>query len=378
MNFLPSQYRSDSKFRLSHNYLPQQFRNRKQIIKEIEKVVSAGDFTLGEIVDDLEFDFAKMLGSKYAIGVGSGTDALFLSLKALGVGVGDEVITSPFTFYATVSAIVATGATPVFCDIGEDFNIDVEKIPTYISHKTKVILPVHWTGRPCAMERILDLAHKTNLHVVEDACHGILAELNGRKVGTFGETGCFSFHPLKNLNVWGDGGIIVTDSTSLAERLRLLRNHGLRDRDQCEVFGFNSRLDSIQAAVAKHMLGKIQKITDKRIFNAHALDAELIKIPQVKLPERRANLKEVFHLYSFKTERRDELRAFLQSRGIDAKIHYARPIHLQPAANYLGYREGDFPISEVSAKETLSLPVHEFVSQRDLELMTSSIREFYE
>ena len=232
-NFLPDQYKMDSKLSIKHNYLEQQFSDSDVILEKISKVVNRGDFTLGEEVDLLEQDFAEIVGSKYAIGVGSGTDALFLSLKALGIGPGDEVITTTFTFYATVGAIVTAGATPIFCDIGTDFNIDVTQIRDKITPRTKAIVPVHWSGRPCEMSEIMNISKEFGIPVVEDACHAILAKYDGTSAGNFGILGCFSFHPLKNLNVWGDGGIIVTNSEALNDKLRLLRNHGLVNRDTC-------------------------------------------------------------------------------------------------------------------------------------------------
>ena len=378
LNFLPSQYSKDEQFPINHNYLRDQFADRQEIWKKIEEVVIRGDFTLGSAVDSLEENFAKLLGAKYAIGVGSGTDAIFLSLRALDLQPGDEVITTPFTFYATIGAIVTAGGTPVFCDIGDDFNIDASSVRNYISPRTKAIVPVHWSGRPCNMDKIMEISTECDIPVVEDACHSILASSNGKHTGTFGITGCFSFHPLKNLNVWGDGGIITTNSEEMYSKIRLLRNHGLKDRDNCAVFAYNSRLDSVQAVVATHMLEKIVHITDSRIKNAKILDNLLGKIKQVTLPLRENHLIEVFHIYSFMAEQRDDLQAFLCKNGIDAKIHYPKPMHLQEAASYLSYKQGDFPKSEFASTHTISLPVHEFIQEPDLLFMVEKIREFYE
>ena len=362
---------------MQHNYLAQQFADKDLILEKIKEVVANGDFTLGREVDKLEEAFAQLVGVKYAIGVGSGTDAIFLSLRALDLQPGDEVITTSFTFYATIGAIVTAGATPVFCDINEDFNINIAGIKKLITEKTKAIVPVHWSGRPCEMNELMNISEEYGIPIIEDACHSILAEYNGRRTGTFGITGCFSFHPLKNLNVWGDGGIITTNSDEMNLKIRLLRNHGLTDRDHCEIFGYNSRLDTIQAVVANHLLGKIDVITRARINNANYLDRGLSNVNGISIPQRFDKIKEVFHIYSFMAEKRDALAQFLQKNGIDAKIHYPIPMHLQPAAKYLNYKKGDFPKTENAANRTISLPVHEFIEIKDLDFMISKVKEFY-
>jgi dTDP-4-amino-4,6-dideoxygalactose transaminase len=376
-NFLPAQYESTGKLEVNHNYLRDQFADCDEILAKIREVVISGDFTLGREVDRLEDEFAGITGASHAIAVGSGTDALFLSLKAVGVDRGDEVITTPYTFFATVGAIVAAGAKPVFADIGEDYNIDPAKIETAVTSRTKAILPVHWSGKPCDMDSIMAIAARRGLAVVEDACHAIKATYKGRPAGSLGTMGCFSFHPLKNLNVWGDGGIITTSSEKLEGSLRLMRNHGLISRDQCSVFGHNSRLDTIQAVVARHLLQKIDHITDSRIAHANYFDERLGAIPQVKVPRREAWIKQVYHLYIVRCERRDELQDFLVKQGIDAKVHYPIPMHLQPAAKFLGHAPGDFPACESTVQSVLSLPVHEFITRDQQDRVVDSIREFY-
>ncbi len=377
-NYLPQQYEETAKRGINHNYLQQQFLDYKEIFKEMEKVVIDGDFTLGKSVDLFEKEFAEIVGTKYAIGVGSGTGALFLSLKALGVGQGDEVVTTPYTFFATVGAIVTAGATPVFADIGEDLNIDPDLIEGVLTKRTKAILPVHWSGMPCSMEKIMSIASKHNLYVVEDACHAINSKIGEKSPGSFGNMGCFSLHPLKNLNVWGDGGVITTNSKDLHDRLVLLRNHGLVNRNECFVWAYNSRLDSIQAVVASHLLKKIEHITESRIRNAKFFDEELSKVPQIRIPKRSQNAKHVFHIYVIMAKRRDELQKYLIENGIDAKIHYPIPMHLQPAAKGWRYKEGDFPFCEEVCKSVISLPVHEFITKEQQEYAVKKIREFYE
>ncbi len=377
-NFLPAQYDRTNALPINHNYLGNQFADRDQILAKIREVVVRGDFTLGRAVDDFEARYAEVIGVKHAIGVGSGTDAIFLSLKAAGIGEGDEVITTPFTFYATIGAIVTAGARPVFVDIGADYNINPDKIEAAITQRTKAILPVHWSGKPCRMDVLCDIAERHGLKIVEDACHAIRATYKGQPAGSFGIAGCFSMHPLKNLNVWGDGGVICTDDDAFAHKLRLIRNHGLVDRDTCEIFSYNSRLDTVQAVVAAHLLEKIEHITERRIANARYLDAALGAIAGVTVPPRdAADVKQVYHIYSLLFERRDELKAFLNRRGIDAKVHYPRPMHLQPAAAGFGYKAGDFPVAEATSASTLSLPVHEFITDQQCAEMVSAVREFY-
>jgi len=376
-NFLPNQYRSSNELPINHNYLPQQFEDSEEVIDEIRKLVVRGDFTLGEAVNELEEEFKIITNSKYAIGVGSGTDALFLSLKALGVKEGDEVITTPYTFYATIGAIVTAGATPKFVDIGEDYNINANLIEDAISSKTKAIVPVHWSGLICDMDSIRGIADRHNLFIVEDACHAINAKRDGKTAGSMANSACFSMHPLKNLNVWGDGGMIVTDDKELHDKLVLLRNHGLRDRDICDIFAYNSRLDTLQAIVGKHYIKKINHITDMRIKNASFYDEMLLTIPQILIPSRHKSNKQVFHLYCIRVKDREDLQKYLIANGIDAKVHYPTPMHLQPAANFFGYSLGDFPNAEKVCSEVLSLPVHEFITEDQMQFTVQKIKEYY-
>ncbi len=377
MKYIYKQYLLDKKFLIKHNYLKEQFSDYKKILKKISKIVKFGDFTLGKEVEIFEKNFKKVQKSKYAIGVGSGTDALMLSLIASGIKTGDEVITSPFTFYATIGAIAAAGATPVFADIGQDFNIDPREIEKKITSKTKAILVVHWTGRICDMKLIKSIARKNNLKIIEDACHAINAKLDNVFAGNFGDFGCFSMHPLKNLNVWGDGGVIVTNNKKLAEKIFLLRNHGLVSRNINKIFGYNSRLDTIQAVVANHLLKKINFITNSRISNAKYLDTKLKNISEIKHPTRQKNLKEVFHIYSILVKKRNSLVSYLQKNKIDVKIHYPKPMHLQPASKYLNYKKGSFPKTEYVSKNIISLPIHEYITKKNLDYMIKKIKEFY-
>jgi aminotransferase EvaB len=376
-NFLPEQYKQTNQLPINHNYLSEQFSDHNEILNKIREVVIRGDFTLGAEVDLLENEFAYLNGVKHAIGVGSGTDALFLSLKALGIDKGDEVITTPFTFYATIGAIVTAGATPIFVDIGNDYNINAKLIESKITKKTKAIMPVHWSGKPCDMDMIEAISSRHNIPIVSDACHAIMASYKGRASGSLGTVSCFSFHPLKNLNVWGDGGIITTNSDTIADKLRLIRNHGLINRDECSVFSYNSRLDTLQAVVARHLLPKIEYITTSRVKNSNYFDRALSEIKQIVIPHREEDVYQVFHLYQILCQDRDKLQEYLINNGVDAKVHYQTPMHLQPAASYLKYKIGDFPIAEYISAHTLSLPVHEFINIEQQNFVIKLIKDFY-
>ena len=376
-NFYPQQYKNDLKKTISHSYLIEQFLDYKKIFKKIEKVIRRGDYTLGNEVDQFEKNISKITSAKYVIGVGNGTDALYLSLKCLGIGYGDEVITTPYTFVATVGSIVTAGATPVFVDIKDDYNIDENKIEKAITKKTKAIMPVHWAGRPCELSKISKIAKKYKLKIIQDSCHAIKSKYNNRDIISYGDICTFSMHPLKNLNVWGDGGFIITNSKKISDKLKLMRNHGLKDRNKSLIFSYNSRLDTIQAAVANYKIkNKLKNITDKRISNALYLDKLLSDNKNIITIKREKNLKEVFHLYHINTIKRDKLLNHLIKNKIDAKIHYPIPMHLQPAAKHLKYSKGDFPKAENLANTSLSLPVHEFVTKSQLTKMADLINKF--
>ena len=377
-NFFPKEYKKNRKLKINHSYLIEQFSDYSKIFKEIEKVVKKGDYTLGKKVDECEKSFAKKTGAKFAISVGNGTDALFLSLKALNISKGDEVITTPYTFIATIGSIATSGAKPVFVDVKDDYNIDEKKIEPAITKKTKAIMPVHWSGRPCEMQKIKSITNKYNLKIIQDTCHGIESRYKKKHLIDYGDVCTYSMHPLKNLNIWGDGGFIITQNEKLAKKLLLLRNHGLVDRNKCEIFGFNSRLDTIQAVVANYkMRNKLKNITSKRIRNALLFDKLLKFNKNVRLVKRLPHLKEVFHLYQINVKRRDELQKFLIKNSIDAKVHYPIPIHLQPAAKYLKYKRGDFPMAEKMANTSLSLPVHEFINEKHIKFVVDLIDRFY-
>lgn len=358
--------------------LPQQFSNPETILKEIRNLATRGEFIMGKAVTEFETKFARYTGARHAIAVANGTDALFLLLKAAGVEQGDEVITAPNSFIATAGAIVQLGAIPVFADVGPDYNIAPSKIEKAITAKTRAILPVHLTGNPADMPSILKIAKKHNLVVIEDAAQAIGAKINGIHVGNFGLGAGFSLHPLKNLNIWGDGGMITTNNDEIASKIKLLRNHGLKNRDEAQMFGYNSRLDTVQAAVALQVMSDVEKTTQARLDHAKFYDKALAGIRGVTLPPRPASsVRQVFHTYIIQAENRQGLIEHLAKKGIETKIHYPIPIHLHEAAKHLGYKAGDFPAAEEQSGKILTLPIHQFLKKEDLEYVAASIREFY-
>jgi dTDP-4-amino-4,6-dideoxygalactose transaminase len=360
-----------------YSYLPQQFADPSAILEALKKFIPTGDFTLGKPLEEFEARFAQLIGTRYAIGVGSGTDAIKLPLKAVGVGHGDEVITAANTFIATVGAIAELGAKPVFIDCDDTFCMNPDLLAAAITPWTRAIVPVHFTGYPAAMDKIMAIAERYNLPVIEDACQGILAAHQGRTVGTWGVAGAYSLHPLKNLNVWGDGGVVVTNDPQMAKQLRLLRNHGMRNRDEIEILGYNSRLDTLQAVVGNHLIGAVPEITEARIANAAIYDAAFAKIPQLQVPPRPDYQKRVYHLYIVFAERRDELYRYCQDQGIECKVHYPIPLYLQDALQYLGHSVGDFPVTDRHARDIITFPVDQHLTREDLDYVIDCVYRFY-
>lgn len=367
--------------RVRYSPLEQQFAEVDDIFEEMKALVRSGDFTLGKVVGEFEEMFAAAIGCKYAIGVGSGTDALKIPLKALGIGPGDEVITAANTFYATAGAIAETGAKIVFVDCDDTFGIDPELIEAAITPRTKAIMPVHLTGDMANMTRITEIAKKHGLKVVEDACQSMLAKEAGRPAGTWGIAGGFSMHPLKIINVWGDAGVIVTNDPEMDRMCRLLRNHGLRNRDEMEILGYNTRLDSVQAVVGKWIVAKVGDIVAKRIRNAARYDAGFREIPQITIPVRRAEKgtdERAVHLnYVIYAEDRDALLKHCVDREIDAKIHYPIPLYKQDALKHLGYADGAFPVTDRHAETIISFPVDQHLSAAEIDYVIGTVREFY-
>jgi len=349
---------------------------KEQLITEFWKVMESGQFIMGEALTNFEKSFATLAQTKYALGMANGTDALFLSLKALEIGNGDEVITAPNSFLASASAVALIGAKPVFADVREDFNLDPEKVEKAITSKTKAIIVVHLTGRPAPMDELLAIAKKHNIHIVEDCAQAIGAEYKGRHVGSLGITGCFSLHPLKNLAASGDGGVITTNDEKVYVYLLKARNHGLKNRDECEFWSYNSRLDNMQAALLNVKLKYIEKWTERRRAIAK-LYYERLKDLKMILPHDKDSEKAVYHTFIIQTDKRNELKEYLASQGVDTKIHYPVPIHLQEAAKYLEYKKGDFPVTEKQTETILSLPVYPELTDEQVNYIADCIIEFY-
>jgi dTDP-4-amino-4,6-dideoxygalactose transaminase len=351
---------------------------KHELLAAVGDVLDSGHFILGEQVTEFESKFSELCGVRYAVGVNSGTDALVLALKALGIGRGDEVITAPNSFVASAGCIRLVGATPVFVDVGADYNMDPDKVVAALTPRTKAILPVHLTGRPCEMDPILSIAKERGLHVIEDCAQAVLAEYKGRRVGSFGTIGCFSLHPLKTLNACGDGGVLTTDDPELYARLKVMRNLGLKTRDDCVMWSQNSRLDTLQAAMLLVKLKHLDHWTSRRRENAQGYRKRLQSVAQIRLPaEEKYYEKAVYHTFVVQAERRDDLRAFLSARGIGSNVHYPVPIHLSRAGRELGYPEGSFPVTETQANAIVSLPVYPELTEEKLDLVCSQIRAFY-
>lgn len=365
------------RMRVRYSPLAQQFADVEEVFDGLRELVKSGDFTLGKVVSEFEQMFAEAVGVKHAIGVGSGTDALKIPLRALGIGPGDEVITAANTFYATVGAIGEVGARPVFIDCDDTFCMNVDQLEAAITPKTKAIIPVQLTGDVAEMERIMEIAERHKLPVVEDGCQSLMGELNGKRVGTWGVATAFSMHPLKIINVWGDAGIVVTNDDEMNRKVRLLRNHGLRNRDEMEILGYNSRLDSTQAVIGKWIVRQLPDIVAGRIKAGAYYDKGFAEIPQVRVPPRRDYTKNVFLLYILFVEDRDALLKHCIESGIEAKIHYPVPLHLQDALRDLDYKEGDFPVSERHCREGISFPVDQHLSRAEQDYVIETVKGFY-
>lgn len=347
-----------------------------QLLSAVDRVLTHGKYILGPEVEAFEKRFAQHCGTKYALGVDNGTNAIILSLLALGIGPGDEVITAPNSYLASASSIALAGATPVFVDVRDDFNIDPEKIEAAITPRTRAIIPVHLTGRPAEMDAILEIAQRHNLRVIEDCAQAVGAAYKDRRVGSYGDTGCFSLHPLKNLAATGDGGVITTNNADIYNYLLKARNHGLRNRDECDFWSYNSRLDTIQAAMLLVKMEYLDEWTEKRRHNAAFYQTRLANV--VKCPEDSSDYYSVYHTFIVQATKRDQLLSYLEERGISSKVHYPIPIHLQRAAAGLGYGKGSFPVTEAQTETILSLPIYPELSNDQLEYVASNILKFYD
>jgi len=338
---------------------------KKEVFEMLTEILESSHYILGPKVSELEKKISDYHGVAAAIGVASGTDALHLSLDALGIGEGDEVITTPFTFFATAEAVIYTGATPVFVDAEPDtLNIDVNLIEKKITKKTKAIIPVHIFGHPADMEEIKKLAKKHKLKVIEDCAQAFGAAINNKKVGSFGDAGCFSFYPSKNLGAYGDGGMITLNDSVIANTIKKLRNHGSGGAYKHESVGFNSRLDEIQAGILLIKLKRIDEYNSKRRQNAALYNKFLSD--KVKCPKEKNGCYHVYHQYTIMSPERDKIQNKLKDKGISSVVYYPIPLHRQEALSFLGYKEGDFPVAEKAAREVLSLPMYPGLEEKTI------------
>ncbi len=358
--------------------LQRQYNNLKtEIDPAIQKVLQDAHFIMGEDVRLFEKEFAAYIGSSYCVSLNSGTDALLLALQALGIQKGDEVIVPVNTFVATAFAVSATGATPVFVDIDPTtYLINQNEIESKITSKTKAIIPVHLYGQAVPMDNILALAKKYSLFVVEDACQAHGAFFNGKRVGTFGDIGCFSFYPGKNLGAYGDGGAIVTSHTEIAEKISLLRQYGEKKKYVHTIYGTNSRLDTIQAAILRVKLRHLDSWNQLRIKHAKYYDTCIsLSSSVLQKPNICDDGSHVYHLYVLRTKNREKIQQELAVRGISTGVHYPFPLHLQEAYKNTGHKKGDFPCAEKAAEEILSLPLFAELSQEEICYISDSLKQ---
>lgn len=347
--------------------LTRQYESMKEEIgSAISGVIKRGNFILGEEVERFEKEFSEYCGAKYGVGVASGTDALTLIIKALDIGKGDEVITVPNTFIATVDAIARNGAAPVFVDIDESYTMDVDKIEHKVTDKTKAIVPVHLYGQPADMKAINEVAAEHDLYVIEDAAQAHGARYKGKKAGSLSDAAAFSFYPSKNLGAFGDGGIVVTDNEELANKIAVLRNYGQKFKYYYDFIGYNSRLDELQAAVLRVKLKHLDRWNMLRQKHATLYNKVLSECKGVALPEEKSYAEHVYHLYVIRCSNRHGLQKALENAGISTGIHYPIPVHLQVAYSHLGNKKGDFPVAEKYASEILSLPMFPELSDEEI------------
>ncbi|MBU0459622.1 MAG: DegT/DnrJ/EryC1/StrS family aminotransferase [Nanoarchaeota archaeon] len=348
---------------------------KPEIDQAIQEILDTTRFIMGPPVKNFEEHLAQFCNCQHAIGVSSGSSALFLALKAYGIKTGDEVITVANSFIATAEAIVQCGATPVFVDVTEDtLLLDPSKLESAITEKTKMIIPVHLYGQICDMDPIINIARKHNLIIVEDAAQAIDAKYKNKSLPIH-ETAIFSFFPAKNLGCYGDGGAVITNNQEIAHKVAKLKDHGRISKYESDIIGYGERLDALQAAILTVKLKHLSSWSEKRKNHAHKYNQLLQTITNITLPTEKEYSKHVYYMYVIKTKNRDELMNKLKEKGVDTGIHYPLPLHLQPSLNYLGYKEGDFPIAEQAAKEILSLPMFPELKEEQINEIVTKISE---
>jgi len=354
----------------------QYYQEKKSLVKIFNEVLSSGIYIGGDHVKKFEKNISRYCNTKYCVSLNSGTDALTLALHALGVRRGDEVITTPNSFIASTAAIVHLGAKPVFVDVLDDQNINPDLIEDKITKNTKVIMPVHLTGRVCQMDKILKIAKKYNIKIIEDAAQSIGSLYKNKKAGSLSDIGCFSAHPLKNLNAIGDGGYLTTNSKKIYDYIKRLRSHGMIDRNIVKSFGYVSRMDNLKAAILNFRIRNLNKIISTRRKNAQ-LYKNFIKTNHVYIPEEKKNEFNTYHTFVIQVPKRDILKEYLKKNGIETSIHYPIPIHLQPASKKLGFKKGDFPKTEMQAKKILTLPINQHLTLKQIKFISKKINNFF-
>tara|TARA_B100000989_G_scaffold295982_1_gene278229 strand:- start:108 stop:1217 length:1110 start_codon:yes stop_codon:yes gene_type:complete len=363
--------------KIPYVYLGYKKKSKYRLVNLFKKILDQGQFVGGNEILKFEKNISKLCKTKYAVALNSGTDALTLALHLLGVKRGDEVITTPNSFIASTAVIVHLGAKPVFVDVQDDQNIDADKIEKSITKKTKVIMPVHLCGKMSQMDKVMKIAKKYNLKVVEDAAQAIASKFNNKMSGSFGDVGCFSAHPLKNLGAMGDGGYIVTNNFKIYKKIKSLSNHGMENRNRIKNFGYVSRLDNLQAAILNFKLKSLKKIIKIRRINANTYK-KLLNKNFINLPYENKKEFHTYHTFVIQVKKnRDKLKKYLLKRGIETSIHYPIPIHLQPAAKKFGYKKGDFRVAEDQSKRILTLPVNENLTKFEIVKISKLINYFF-
>ena len=349
---------------------------KTELLECVERVLELGHFVLTPEVSEFEDKVAIYTGIKHCVGLNSGTDALMIGLHMLGIGSGDEVITTPVSFIASTGSIAHVGAKPVFVDVRADQNINPDLIKSKISSRTKAIMPVHWGGRIADMDPIVKIAEENNLLIIEDAAQTMGAYYNNKHGGSFSKVAAFSAHPLKNFNALGDGGFLLTNDDQIDARARQYRNHGMIDRETALDFGVNSRLDSLNAEVLKYRLTKLDSILSRRQKNVERYRKN-ITASEVFIPPCKKNEKHAYVMFLVQCERRDKLQAYLLEKGIQSMVYYGTPLHLQPATKKYGYKKGDFPIAEKQCNQVLALPHHQHLNENQIDFVCEKVNQFY-
>ncbi|MDA7837309.1 DegT/DnrJ/EryC1/StrS family aminotransferase [Candidatus Pelagibacter sp.] len=351
---------------------------RKDLLSVIDKSLSSGSWIGGDEVEKFEKNISSMCKTKYCVSLNSGTDALTLGLHLLGVRKGDEVITPPNSFVASTAVIVHLGAKPVFVDVKDDQNIDENLIEKKITKKTKAIMPVHLTGRMCAMDKIMKISKKYNIPVIEDSAQSILSKFKKKMSGSWGDVGCFSTHPLKNLNASGDGGFLTTNNKKIYDTVRNLRSHGMEDdRNNVKNFGYVSRMDNLQAAILNYRIKNLDSLIKIRRQNVKTY-LENLNLKNVFVPKETTNEFNTYHTFVVQVNKRDRLKEYLEKNGVGSAIHYPVPIHLQKCSHLLGYKKGSFSQTEKQSKKILSLPINQFLQKNQIIYISSLINKFYQ